>query len=229
MKIMEKNTSISIMEAIKAFDETSERIKEIKNKMKNFKYSERTESQYVALAEEEIYLGFKAAYDRENIIVIAGTYCLNVLENIWNKYEGKKLGPKTKEKIEAEFYEATNKNFKFYVSSDRDIIFIHLNSEGFTSHVFNYQELDFYLPYGTSYKDAENKIIAINTEDCNQYHGIKKFKNSADAAAEMVKKAREAQEKAHELNELICELNKIHPQKRNWIKEYNEVRYIERL
>lgn len=227
--MMTLSTNKNFNALVKAHAKTSKELAELKETMKSFKYSERTAPEYAALAEKEIFLNFKLQYEKENLIVCAGSYCLSILANIWKAYEGKKLGEKTKEKIQVEFYEATNKNFKFYVSGNRDICFIHLNNEGYTSYLFNYRELDFYLPYGSSYTDAENKIIPLNIENISQYHGIEEYKEPGKAARDMIKTARKAQEKANELNKIISELNKLHPQKNSYIKEYNEVRYIERL
>lgn len=227
--MMTLSTNLNFDALRKAHDKTAKEIAAIKETMKSFKYSERTAPEYAALAEKEIFLNFKLQYEKENLIVCAGSYCLSILANIWKTYEGKKLGEKTKEKIQNEFYEATNKNFKFYVSGSRDICFIHLNNEGYASHLFSYQDLDFYLPYGSSYADSENKIIPLNIENISQYHGIKEYKEPSKAARDMVKTARKAQEKANELNKIIAELNRLHPQKNSYIKEYNDVRYIERL
>lgn len=204
------------------------KIKAINEEMKNFKYSEKTSEAFCKLAEKEIELDFELKFAKENSIVIAGSYCLPIFAEIWNKYEGKQAGEKTKDKIYNEFYEATSKRFKVYTSG-RDICFISMREDGYRGYDFQYRELDFYLPYGTSCTSAENKILKVDISEISQYNGIKEYKEERKAARDFIKAAKKAQKAALELNKMIAELNKMHPQKSDYIKEYNDLRYIERL
>lgn len=228
IKLLENVSLEDVKKAGAAVANLEKKTKEVKEAMKNFKYSEKTSEAFLKLAEKEIELNFELKFAKENNIVIAGSYCLPIFAEIWNKYEGKQAGEKTKDKIYNEFYEATSKRFKVYTSG-RDICFISMGADGYSVHDFQYRELDFYLPYGTSCTSAENKIVKIDIAEISQYHGIKEYKEAKKAAREFIKAARKAQKAALELNKMIAELNKMHPQKSVYIKEYNELRYIERL
>lgn len=179
---------------------------------------------YAAVCTENTNRKIKIELLKGNARIALAAEAIPVICEVWNKYAGKKHGPKTDEKIKNEIKEKANIYFylsqRVYSGSEFNISPCSVN--GWKTHGFDITISTIYDSENKQYKkavDNNNVIQTIAPEDLQIIYISREYINDPDAVItqlyELNKKAREAQE---ELERITREYNAL---TRGAIKQIN--------
>lgn len=170
---------------------------------------------YAAVCTENTNRKIKIELLKGNARIALAAEAIPVICEVWNKYAGKKHGPKTNEKIKNEIKEKANiycyLSQRSYSGSEFNIS--PCNENGWSTHGYEITVSTIYNTDTQTYKKAvndNNVIQAIAPEDLQLIFISREYINDPDAVItqlyELNKKARAAQEEleriTHEYNAL---------------------------
>ena len=120
---------------------------------------------------------------------------------IWNGYAGKKLGPKTKEKIEDEIRKQTG--FRFIINNNEFNSYFHICDPDFMDMNF-----DVWFNALSDMVDNENRIVKIDMKDLFVHRDAKKYFDNVPATVmDNYTLHKKIQEKLDEVKELCKKYN----------------------
>lgn len=201
-----RNESVKNSEAQKAADMA----------FKNLKYSEKTETEAVKLAEESALRGIAARIFKDNMRRALVSHIMPIVIEEFSKYNGKPYGPKTQEKISAAIKDRTDCHVYFSNNYGRsEFSIVPLNENGFSGQFFSYGDFNMYPNYGSGKR--ENAITEgnkINAEALKNYYlsGCSAFCDDVMGTAHQIMEAnRKIKEAAQELRQMEKEYNALLP------------------
>lgn len=196
-------------------------LNEIKNNSRTIRtYKDKITNRTITDSEYNDYTNarIKSMILSDNCRISFYNYILPAFIELWNKYNGKQYGEKTKEKITAEFKKKYNCSFYFSGYHYGDTLYIYsLDENGYRNG--GAVEITIYTKYDNEnieryrFIDNNNKIISVDIDNCYLSEN-KKYINNIDAHIKKIYAAHEKVKKACADLENACKFfNEITPAK----------------